>query len=485
MGEPARQLEEPTEAPPRIAPQPGPQMQFAQCEADIAFFGGQAGGGKSFALLYEAGKWTHLPKYLAGLFRRETTQLVGPGGLWDESRQIYEALGGKSREGQWLDWRFESGARIKFGHLQHEDDRFKHQGMQYAFLGFDEVTHFTETQFWYLFGRLRSTCGVKPYLRATCNPDPDSFVFKLIEWWIDDEGLPIPERAGVLRWFVRLDDKMHWFDSEEEAREAHPDERPKSLTFIPSKITDNPALLEADPDAISKLQAQSRVDRKRLLEGNWKARATAGMVFKRADFRRVFTRSEMSGQVLRAVRFWDKAASEPTPKHPDPDWTRGVRMLLLDGGRIFIDDVVSLRARGTDVLALQRRTAERDGVHVTQGIWQDTGGAGKTDVDTTITALAGYPVEVVESFSADTRGLSGSHRSTKAKRAFADAWAPWVERGSFYVLEASWADELLNECDAFPDARHDDIVDAISGGFQLLAPDAGTSLIEAMQGITL
>jgi hypothetical protein len=68
-----------------------------------------------------------------------------------------------------------------------------------------------------MVSRNRSTCGVRPYIRATCNPDADSWVAEFLTWWIDPaSGLPIPERAGVLRYYVRVDEKIQWADKPEE-----------------------------------------------------------------------------------------------------------------------------------------------------------------------------------------------------------------------------------------------------------------------------
>ena len=83
------------------------------------------------------------------------------------------------------------------------------QGAQITLICFDELTHFSAHQFFYMVSRNRSTCGVRPYIRATCNPDADSWVADFLTWWIDPEsGLPIPERAGVLRYFVRIAEKI-------------------------------------------------------------------------------------------------------------------------------------------------------------------------------------------------------------------------------------------------------------------------------------
>lgn len=143
---------------------------------------------------------------------------------------------------------------------------------------FDEITHFSEQQFWYMLSRNRSGCGVRPYIRATCNPDADSWVANLIAWWINpDTGYAIPERSGKLRWFIRLGEKLIWADEPKELAiftdpitgKPIP---PKSLTFIPSSLADNKILALADPGYIANLLALPIVERERLLNGNWKIR---------------------------------------------------------------------------------------------------------------------------------------------------------------------------------------------------------------------
>ena len=490
MGEPAMTIEH--DEPQRWAPQPGPQTAFASSPADIAIFGGAAGGGKSFALLYEIVKWVLVAGvigYRAVLFRRTSPELMGGGGLWDESQPMFRAFGGRPRGFPLLDWSFEASTRrpgdrhrVEFRHLLREDTVHEHQGRQYALIGFDELTHFTERQFWYMVSRLRSQCGVRPYLRATCNPDPDSFVFKLIAWWIGPDGFPIPERSGVLRWFVRVDDELYWYDSESEARAAHEGSEPMSLTFIASALSDNAALLAKDPTYRAKLMSMGRVDRARLLGGNWLARQSAGLFFKRADIKVV---NAAPSKILRTVRSWDKASREPSPRNPNPDWTRGTRMSMCEDGEIYIDDLVSKRAGPVEILKLMRETAEADRTSTRVVLWQDTGGAGVTDVEVTRAALGGFDVEVVESFGADSTGLSKTNRSGRAKQAHARAWAPLAEQGRVYVRAAEWTDELLSELEAFPDGGHDDIVDALSGGAHVLMSEQGTSLLEAMMSVNL
>ena len=156
------------------------------------------------------------------------------------------------------EWRWPRAGKIKFSHLQFETTVHDWQGAQITLICFDELTHFTAHQFFYMVSRNRSTCGVKPYIRATCNPDADSWVADFLAWWIDPEsGLPIPERAGVLRYYVRVAEKLVWADKPEELMRDLPrpedlppgidPPRPISVTFIPAKVFDNPVLLRVNP----------------------------------------------------------------------------------------------------------------------------------------------------------------------------------------------------------------------------------------------
>ena len=111
------------------------------------------------------------------------------------------------------EWRWPRGGKIKFAHLQFETTVYDWQGTQITLICFDELTHFSAHQFFYMVSRNRSTCGVRPYIRATCNPDANSWVAGFLSWWIDPEsGRPIPERAGVLRYFIRIGENIVWAD---------------------------------------------------------------------------------------------------------------------------------------------------------------------------------------------------------------------------------------------------------------------------------
>ena len=226
-----------------LKPQQGPQEQFLSTRADIAIYGGAAGGGKTYALLLEPLRHMYVEGYSATIFRKNATQINIDGGLLDESISIYGCLkNAVFRASPQPHWVFGGKAKVSFRHIDGDRDLPKWQGSQICFIGFDELTLFDESQFFYMLSRNRSTCGVKPYVRATCNPDVDSWVANFIGWWINPEtGYPIQERSGVLRYFCRVEGEIKWGDSTEElaAQYGVSPELCKSVTFIASSVYDN------------------------------------------------------------------------------------------------------------------------------------------------------------------------------------------------------------------------------------------------------
>lgn len=274
-----------------IRPQKGFQEKFLTTNADIAIGGGAAGVGKTFAEILCPLYYKHNPNFGSVFFRKTYPQITNTGALWDQSHKVYSLLKAKPDKND-LKWTFPSGATIKFNHLQHEKDVYSHQGSEYPQIIFDELTHFSESSFWYLISRNRSTCGVVPHVRATCNPDPDSFVARLIEWWINQEtGFPIKERIGIKRYFIRDNGNMIWGGSKQEVKEQaaylldsfpediNRDDLIKSLTFIDGSIYDNKELLSINPQYLSNLLSQDATVKSQLLEGNWKVRQDNSALF--------------------------------------------------------------------------------------------------------------------------------------------------------------------------------------------------------------
>ena len=294
-----------------IEPQPGYQQIALSSKADIVIGGAAAFVGKTFALLLDPLRHVYIPNFGGVIFRRTSVQIRNEGGLWDTSVKLYPVLRGEARESS-LDWKFPSGAKLSFRHLEYEKNKYDWQGAQIPFLGFDELTHFTESMFFYLLSRNRSNCGVKPYVRATCNPDPESWVYKLIEWWINkDTGYPILERRGVLRYFIKYGSDYIWGDTYDEVYEkAEHIIQPmikqsglkardfiKSITFVSGSIYDNKKGLAYDPSYPGNLLSQDEDTRKQLLEGIWKISNTPNDIYEHSAFMGLFENIKFSENI--------------------------------------------------------------------------------------------------------------------------------------------------------------------------------------------
>jgi predicted phage terminase large subunit-like protein len=454
-----------------VEPQPGPQEMFLTTPADIAIYGGSAGGGKTFALLMEPLRHHKNEKFGAVCFRRTSKQVRNQGGLWDESLKLYSPLGAEPRTGS-LDWTFPEGMRIGFGHLEYDVDVHNWHGSQIPLIMFDELTQFTRYQFMYMLSRNRSDSGVPGYIRATCNPDADSWVRQFIDWWIDAEGWAIPERAGKLRWMLVVEDEVHWADTKEKLIDKFGLEMGQfamSVTFIPATVYDNKKLLEKDPSYLVKLKALPKVERMRLLGdtrgGNWNIRHTAGSMFRREWFPIV---EAIPAGFISSIRFWDRASTPVNPSNPDPDWTRGLRLFRYPDNTFVVGDLRSTRASPGDVETLIKNVASMDGYACMIKSQCDPGSAGQTEAMHFTRMLVGYNVK--------------TETMHKNKVARAKPVSAQVQAGNIKVLRATWNNEFFTELENFPspDGRgHDDIVDVLSGAFNELS--VGLSILDFMQ----
>src|SRR4051812_4407863 len=176
-------LGRPPPGPEVIAPQAGPQEQCLAAEADIVIYGGSAGSGKSYGLTLEAMRY---PSTVRGfdsvMFRRNTTDIRRPGGLWAETMKLYPQAGGVPTS-HTLTWRWPDRGAVKLSHLEYETTVLEWHGSQIGCLCFDELTTFTKHQFFYLLSRNRGMTGIRPYVRASCNADAGSWVADFIAWW--------------------------------------------------------------------------------------------------------------------------------------------------------------------------------------------------------------------------------------------------------------------------------------------------------------
>jgi predicted phage terminase large subunit-like protein len=458
----------------KIGPQPGPQERFLATAADIAIYGGAAGGGKTFALLLEPLRHIKKPDFRAVIFRRTRPMHTKSGSTWDQGRRLYGGQLSAQGNQSGLSFDFPSGARISFGQLQHEDTVNDWKSSEIPLLEFDELTEFTEFQFFYMLSRNRSTCGVRPYVRAGCNPDADSWVAKFLQWWIDQAtGLPIAERAGVLRWFHRDGEKLEWADSPEQLRERFPGSMPKSVTFIPAKLSDNKILMRADPGYLANLLALPPVERERLLGGNWKVRAAAGKLFNRAWF-------ELVEAVPRGgvdCRFWDFAATKKTLKKKDPDWSAGVKMRRPPDGFIYVTDCIDVQEGPAAVEKLFMETCRSDDAMAKREMsyffarWEiEPGSAAVREAQRFAVDLAGI----------DAMGIPVQGKGDKWLRA--RPFATYAQAGNVRCLIAPWTERFLNHLHHQPDIAHDDIMDAAAGCFSSISDFSEFRIVMPREG---
>lgn len=337
-------------------------------------------------------------------------------------------------------WTFPAGEKIWLSHLQEEKDIQAHQSAEYQFIGFDELTHFTERQYLYLgFSRMRSSHGVPLRLRAGTNPGSDGheWVFRRFAPWLDPE-CEVRGQFGV---------PLHFVIGVDEIETIVPKGTPGAVsrTFVPALVRDNPHIPQSYVTELNRLQL---VDRLQLRDGNWLVKPGRGMYFKRGWFKSVPV-GPASGE---RIRYWDRAGTAETEgakrKKTGPDWTVGLKLCKSDGV-YYVEHVVRLRGTPHDVQNVVQETAKIDGKHVQIGIEQDPGQAGIADADAYVRLLDGYDVR---------RYPARQDKITRCKPASAQA-----EGGNFRIVEGTWNQVFLDELESFPEGSHDDQVDALSG----------------------
>jgi len=463
-----------------VRPQPGGQEAFLASEADIAIFGGVAFAGKTFALELEPIRHHKVGGFRGIIFRRTRPELTRPGGLWDESKKIYPHLGAEPLVGP-LKWTFPSGAVVEFGACQLPTDVESWKSAQIAYLGIDQAELFTGPMIWYLFGRNRTTCGIRPYMRMTCNPDPDCWLAEYDEhnrtfngflgWWLNpDTGLPIQERAGQLRWMLRAGDETDailWADSREQVialgrergiKEA--DLLPKSVTFIPGHMEENVLGMQADPGYRATLLAGTFIERERLLNGNWKIRASTGNVFSRGWFEIV----DAVPVGAQRVRYGDKAATKDKTEKGNPRGARSASVRMArHNGIYYVEHAHAARMNVAEREALWRSLAETDPEGTVQWVEQEPGSGGKESAEATIRNLAGFSVY--------------ADRVTGDKLLRSQPLAAQAYAGNVKLVRGPWNAEFLDELHAFPKGARKDSVDAASGAFNKLAAHAGLLVV--------
>lgn len=389
------------------------QAEFLNLACFEALFGGAAGGGKSSALLMAALEHVGTPGYAALLLRRTYADLSLPGALMDRA-----ATWLRGTEARWRDqtktWAFPSGATVTFGYLETEQDKYRYQGSEYLFVGFDELTQFTESQYRYLLSRIRrpatgALSQVPLRARAASNPGGVGH-----EW--------------VKRYFL----------------EAPPEE---GRVFVPARLEDNPHLDVEEYDAA--LARLDPVTRRQLRLGDWDAVAQ-GNLFRREWFPVV----EARPQAGTWVRYWDLASTDG-----GGDWSVGTLLGRLAGNTYVVADVKreQLGPRALENLVLS--TAQQDGRACAVVFEEEPGSSGKIVTDH-------YRRNVLPGWN--VRGI----RSTGDKVERARPLSAQAEAKNIAVVRGAWdMTGWFDRLESFPtEGVNDDEIDSASGALAYLTP---------------
>ena len=254
-------------------PNPGPQTEALECQADILFYGGSAGSGKT-DLLLGLGATEHRRSII---FRREFPQMKG---MLERATEVYGSIGTWNLQSK--RWRLRDGRSIEFDSVQFEEDKLRFQGRDHDLKAFDEISHFTETQFRFIIGWNRSTLkGQRCRIVAAGNPPTTAEGDWVVRFWAAwlDKSHPNPAKSGEIRWYITVDGKD--IEVPDGSPVLHPEGRispktgqieiikPLSRCFIAGTVWDNPDL--ADSGYIATLQALPEPLRSQMLFGDFHA----------------------------------------------------------------------------------------------------------------------------------------------------------------------------------------------------------------------
>lgn len=232
-------------------PQPKQAEMMSRPEHE-ALYGGAAGGGKTDYLVVEALRQVDIPYYKGLILRRTVPQLKE---IIDKAYNIYpKAYPGVTYNQTTHRWTFPSGAKIDLGSLKDEASKYNYQGIAYDFIGFDELTHFTQSQYEYLKSRNRPNGpGTRVYMRATANPGGVGHGW--VKTYFIDEAPYGEPYIDVVK--VNTPTGIEY--------------KATSRVYIPASVFDNRHLMENDPEYVTRLASLPEAERDALLYGNWES----------------------------------------------------------------------------------------------------------------------------------------------------------------------------------------------------------------------
>lgn len=306
-------------------PNAGPQTAFLASPAREVLYGGAAAGGKTDAIIAGALRYADHPAHRAILFRRTRPQLQE---VIDRTKELYpEVVPGAywiERENRWY---LPAGGYIQMGYAEHEEDILAFKTFEYNYIGFDELTSFTQKMYTFMFSRNRSKSRDLPLMmRGASNPGD------IGHEWVYDRFLRnrVPFRI--------------YEEKETVAVGGQNIDVSFTRQFIPAKVTDNPKL----PDAAGYIAGllQMGEEGQMYLHGVW-TRLT-GTMFKKVP-------QEVPAKLLQKhyyiVMCMDYGLNDPTAVH----W-----LVVYDDNTVDIAGELYVNEVSVDEVARQIKLYERD-----------------------------------------------------------------------------------------------------------------------------
>lgn len=316
-----------------------------------ALYGGAAGGGKSDALLMAALRYVDVPGYAALLLRKTYADLALPGALMDRAQSW---LAGTDARWNATDarWTFPSGATLSFGYLQTAKDRYRYASAEFQFIGFDELTHFDEAEYRFLFTRLRRKSDgplaqVPLRMRTASNPGGRGH-----DW--------VLRRLVERRPASTLPTDHPAYDAEDTPARA------RGRVFIPAGLADNPHVDRAGYE--ESLQNVDPYLRAQMLAGDWYARQPGDWVYDQDGLSAAEALGAQYDEALDAGRMTPPAGTLLTIGIDWGEHTAGVIGWPLENGGLYVahaDEYVSQEpaANANAILGMAAAIVERGRRH--------------------------------------------------------------------------------------------------------------------------
>ena len=499
-------------------------------KVQILVLGGARYGGKTYLGAMLSTLYADDPNSRIVFFRNTLEAMKRGGSIIDTVKSVYSKIEnrckmivggnppvGKILTGPGAGVRRGQGARIEFIPMAHESDVENIRGASFSLAVIEEaIPDFSQDQIEFIMSCLRSNAKRESKLVMTCNPMESHFICTLIkDYYLDENGDPIDERCGDVRYFYKHMGDYYWGNSRQEVYDIvtelgafsdpevqnlpHEDKLNRILSFSFVQLTayDNPIGMKNNPGYMAMLEGMNAVQRARNLKGNWYAKEEGKGFFNREWLRgehgqRVKSVKDIPKNCI-AIRAVDKAYSECSDSSPDPDYTALSPLLLKDRDGFYwlignyhpqVTDQIPFRKSDKPCLGRFRKLAgERDNLVALQlntdtenaetfgyqkpqlALAKDSGG-GSGDYFSTITRMTEEGITVLK---------DQTQSNVKGKK-IADfaAFTSACQQGIVYIVEETFDQHTLNtiykeleDFDGTPSTRtrKDDFVDSIALAF--------------------